>query len=132
MGMYRLQKEERLSGKKRIEKLFEEGEGFFLPPYRVVMLEEQERTERPVVRVAVTVPRRVFKRAVKRNLLKRRIKEAYRRNKSLLTDALAGKGTYLDVMFIYTLPEILSYREIEEKLVLSLRKILKEYEKGSD
>ena len=126
-------KKERLSGKKRIEKLFCEGKGFYLSPFRVIVLEDKKKDAvRPPVRIAVTVPRRVFKRAVKRNLLKRRIKEAYRLNKSILTEVLRDQGVSLDVIFIYTQPEILSYRDIEEKIVLSLRKILKGYEKDTD
>ena len=53
----------------------------------------------------VSVPKRSFKRAVKRNLLKRRIREAYRRQKDLL-------GPGVDVLFIYTSPEVLPFEVI--------------------
>ncbi len=112
-----------------MEKLFREGRSFYLSPFRILILEEKSTGERPVVRMAVSVPRKIFKRAVKRNLLKRRIREAYRLNRSVLTEFLAEKGICLDMIFIYTSREILPYREIEDKIVLSLRKIRSEYEK---
>jgi len=131
MRIYGLTKAERLSGKKQMEKLFREGKSFYLSPFRVIVLKEKGHDGRPPVRMAVTVPRKLFRRAVKRNLIKRRVREAYRLNKSLLTEPLREKGDNIDIVFIYTLPEILSYRDIEDKIVLSLQKILKEYEKSA-
>ena len=58
-------------------------------------------------RIMVSVPKKMFKRAVKRNLLKRRIRESWRKQKHVLT--LTG-GT--DILFIYPSKEILSYEEI--------------------
>ena len=51
------------------------------------------------------MPKRLFKRAVKRNLLKRRIREAYRRQKDLVSAPA-------DILFIYTAPEVLPYEVI--------------------
>lgn len=56
-------------------------------------------------RIVVSVPKRSFKRAVKRNLLKRRIRESYRRQKALL-------GPGVDILFIYTAAEVLPYEVI--------------------
>ena len=64
----------------------------------------------------VSVPKRLFKRAVKRNLLKRRIRESYRTRKELL-----APGT--DVMFIYQPKEILSYPEICSAMETALKDI---------
>ncbi len=58
-----------------------------------------------VSRIVVSVPKRLFKRAVKRNLLKRRIREAYRHQKGLLSAPA-------DILFIYTVPEVLPYEVI--------------------
>lgn len=56
-------------------------------------------------RIVVSVPKRLFKRAVKRNLLKRRIRESYRRQKDLL-------GVGVDVLFVYTSPEVQPYETV--------------------
>ena len=55
----------------------------------------------------VSVPKKLFKRAVKRNLLKRRIRESWRRQKHLLT---VDGG--IDLLFMYPTKEILTYQEI--------------------
>ena len=115
-----------------MEKLFREGRSFYLSPFRILILEEKCTGERPVVRMAVSVPRKIFKRAVKRNLLKRRIREAYRLNRTVLTEFFSEKGICLDMIFIYTSREILPYRDIEDKIVLSLQKIRGEYEKDTE
>ena len=115
-----------------MEQLFREGRSFYVAPFRILIREEKYEGARPVVRMAVSVPRKLFKKAVKRNLVKRRIREAYRLNKSVLTEFLAEENVCLDVIFIYTSREILPYREIEDKIVLSLRKIKKEYEKNTE
>ena len=60
-------------------------------------------------RIVVSVPKRLFKRAVKRNLLKRRIRESYRRQKGLL-------GGNFDILFIYTSPEVLPYEVIHANM----------------
>lgn len=60
-----------------------------------------------ISRILVSVPKRNFKRAVKRNLLKRRIREAYRLNKALI-------GSPSDILFIYTEREVLPFGVIEQ------------------
>lgn len=69
--------------------------------------------------VMFSVPKRYHKRANRRNLLRRRTKEAYRLNKSLLAPAL-GRG--LDVAFIYSAKEVLPYKNIED----AVRRILEQ------
>lgn len=69
-------------------------------------------------RIVVSVPKKCFRRAVKRNLLKRRIREAYRLNKDLLPVNAEKGGT--DIIFIYRTKDILDFGTI----VLSVRNIL--------
>ena len=63
-------------------------------------------------RFAVSVPKKNFKRAVKRNLLKRRIREAIRLNRSRLPEGFAA-----DFLFFYRVPEVLDYAAIEKAVV---------------
>lgn len=90
---YTLDKSERLCSKNLIERLFAGGNRSFPAyPLRVVYmcLEADEGTSD--VSILVSVPKKRFKRAVKRNLVKRQIREAYRLNKYILLDAIRNKG----------------------------------------
>ena len=74
--------------------------------------------------MAVSVPKRLFKRAVDRNLLKRRIREAYRLNKSDLYNLLEQKELKLNLVIQYQHKEIAGFHAIEEGLLKGLTKLL--------
>lgn len=74
-------KEERLCSKKSLDLLFKNGSSFLLYPFRVTYFQVDEPWQYPV-KVVINVPKKRFKRAVDRNLLKRRIRETYRHLKS--------------------------------------------------
>lgn len=97
-----LPKKERLCGKTAISKLLAGKKGS-VPGMRFIYLKD---TGADTNRIVVSVSKKFFKRAVKRNLLKRRIRESYRMQKH----ALEVKG--VDILFIYFSKEILSYEEI--------------------
>ena len=84
---------ERLKSKKRIARLFEQGKSGFVYPVRYVLLddsaEESVAGKDRSLSVLISVPKRHHKRAVERNLLKRRMREAYRLNKQGLCPARA-------------------------------------------
>jgi ribonuclease P protein component len=114
-------KAERLCSKVLIDKLVEKGNPFQCFPFKLTWLEAQE-SEVPV-QIIIGVPKRIFKRAVDRNKLKRRMREAYRKNKMILYDHLNNKKILL--MLIYTGKTIVDYKEIEEKLMLALNQLNK-------
>jgi ribonuclease P protein component len=116
-------KSERLSGKKSIKELFEKGSSFYLYPFKVVFLGNSQ-VECSQHRVLVSVSKRNFKKAPQRNLLKRRIKEAYRLNKAQLVTS-----EKLLIAYIYTSKETLSFKEIEKRLLLTFSK-LQDFEIG--
>lgn len=111
-----LSRAERLRTLGAIRRLFESGEGGFVYPLRYLYFAESD-TEHSV-RVLFSVPKRYHKRANKRNLLRRRTKEAYRLNRYLLT---ADRPLSIDLALIYSSKEPADYRRIEH----ALRKILK-------
>ena len=113
-------KAERLSSKVVIDKLFETGKPFNCSPFKVIWLETTEN-ESPV-QILISVPKRLFKRAVDRNRLKRLIREAYRKNKYLLYNQLKEKKML--VMFIFTSRTILEYKEVEEKMIVTLQRLI--------
>ena len=98
-----LPKKERLCGKTGIGKLLAEGRHGNVTGLRYVYLTVNGCDFN---RIMVSVPKKLFKRAVKRNLLKRRIRESWRRQKH----DLKIQGT--DVLFIYPTKEILTYEQI--------------------
>ena len=108
-----LPKAERLCGKTAVVSLFEAGKNASAGCLRCKYL---QRADSEPSRIVVSVPKRSFKRAVKRNLLKRRIRESYRRQKALL-------GAGVDVLFIYTLKEVLPYETIFSDMTAALTAI---------
>lgn len=97
-----LPKSERLCGLKAVGELFQTGKSASAGCLRCKYL---LREDGEASRIVVSVPKRSFKRAVKRNLLKRRIRESYRRQKALL-------GPGVDILFIYTAAEVLPYEVV--------------------
>ncbi len=110
-----LPKKERLCGKTSISLLLAKGKHGSVPNMRYIFLKNTGKDEN---RILISVPKKLFKRAVKRNLLKRRIRESYRKQKHNLT--VEGG---MDVLFIYSTKEILTYQEIYDAIGLIIEKI---------
>lgn len=127
--MNTLCKAERLHSKIVIEKMFAGGcsRSFSVFPLRVVYMPVGEEQEMPAS-ILVSVPKKRFKRAVKRNRVKRQVREAYRKNKELLWDALSEKGHGVTIAFIYLADELVATAEIEEKVKILLGRIAEKLE----
>ena len=110
-----LPKKERLCGKTAISTLLAKGRHGKVPGLRYCFNPDSGSEDN---RIMVSVPKKMFKRAVKRNLLKRRIRESWRRQKHNL-DGLNG----YDILFTYSLKEILSYEEIYEAVGKVVEKV---------
>ncbi|MBR4978012.1 MAG: ribonuclease P protein component [Bacteroidales bacterium] len=116
-----LPKKERLCGKTGIGKLLAEGRHGNVTGLRCVYLNENGCDYN---RIMVSVPKKMFKRAVKRNLLKRRIRESWRKQKASLNSSST------DILFIYPTKEILSYEQIYTAVGQIIEKINKAAENG--
>ena len=110
-----LPKEERLCGKTGISHLLAKGRHGNVPNMRYLCLKNNGKEFN---RIMVSVPKKLFKRAVKRNLLKRRIRESYRKQKH---DLNLKSG--VDLLFMYSTKEVLSYEEIYKTVGQIIRKI---------
>lgn len=116
-------KSEHLCGEKRITELFTQGDAFIAFPMRVVYL-LQPKTESEAVSVMVSVPKKRFKRAVKRNKLKRLMREAYRLNKQIIADLMELKQMQIHIAFNYVSNDELDFVTIEKKMKQALQKLV--------
>ena len=115
---YTFPKSERLTGKKSIEELFAKGSSFFIHP---IVLKYQ-LVEGASHKILIAVSKKALRKAVDRNLVRRRIREAYRLNKHQLS---AKNNSFYNLAFIYTDQNILAYKEIENKLCKLLQRLEK-------
>lgn len=115
-------KNERLCGEIRIKQLFEAGSTFKVYPLKVVYKRIDNAQEIPV-QVLISVPKKIIKKAVHRNKVKRQIRESYRLNKWLLHQKCVDKNVQLDLAFVYLSGSMHPYSEINDKVKLSLEKI---------
>lgn len=123
MERFTFHKEERLCSQKIIGELFTSGESFLAYPFKVVFMKTEPAQSYPAL-AAFTVSKRNFKRAVKRNLLKRRMREAYRLNKPTLYDELEAKNLHIVLMFVYVGKDIAEYPAIEKGILSAFKKLL--------
>lgn len=114
---FTFKKNERLRSKKAIKALFASKSSGFTYPFKYLIFPNQSIKYHQVL---ISVPKKQFKKSVDRHLINRRIKEAYRLNKHILTCEIK-----YDIAFIYVAKEILSFTDIEKKVSLTLQQINK-------
>jgi len=118
---FRFPKKERLSSKKLIEELFSKGSSFSFHPFKVLYMVNPEPAS--AHQVLISVPRKKFKNAVQRNLIRRRIRESYRLNNSIIGMGHEATIPYI-IAYIYNSKEVLSSQVISEKLKSSLERLI--------
>lgn len=121
--MNTFKKEERLCSKKSLDLLFKNGSSFLLYPFRISFLFVLDSHQYPA-QVVINVAKKRFKRAVDRNLIKRRIKEVYRKQKNQQLYSILNDADNLLLLSIqYIGKEINDYTVFEKKLSLSFQKL---------
>jgi len=118
-------KEERLCSKKLIDRLFSEGQSFLAYPVKVVFLPTELPTSSPV-QAGFTASKKNFKRAVKRNRIKRLMREAYRLHKHELYRRLNERQ--LAVFFIFIGKDVPDYPSVEAGIGKAFDKLIKQLE----
>ncbi len=114
-----LSKAERISGVKDVAALLAGGKWMRSELLKVCFM----RNDLEFSRIVVAVPKRLFKRAVKRNLLKRRIREAFRLQKELLGATPGAAATGFDILLQYNSPEVAEFSAIRADVAVVLRRI---------
>lgn len=137
-------REERLRSLTTIRRLFTEGKGGFVYPFRYTVLVEKPKQEvgeienlvvdgvtvesaqkqrNGKVEIMVSVPKKFHKRANKRNLLKRRAREAYRLSREELRAKVVEQGVVLNIALVYSTKELHTYKTISNAVQRILEQI---------
>jgi ribonuclease P protein component len=122
--MAKFPKSERIKSKIVIDNVFKEGQLIKKYPFRLKYCE----TEKETTQILISVPKRLIKSAVKRNRVRRQIKEIYRMNKADLINSLKMKKKNLALFLIYTGKENEDFHFLEDKLKLVLKELKNKYE----
>lgn len=127
MTAYTFRKEEKLCSQKIIGEIFLSGTSFLCYPLKVVWKYEQLSTSYPA-QVVFSVPKRLFKRAHDRNLLKRQLREVYRCRKPELYQLLELNDRKIAFMIVYIAKEKLEFGQIEGAMTKVIAKLKKKLE----
>ena len=114
-------KQERICNRDDFKRLFSEGKSFFAYPFRCVFYVSP--AEELFVRMAVSVSKKKFKRAVDRNRVKRLMRESYRLEKHYLYNHLAQAPITFNMLLIYTGNTILDYKTIRHGMQGLMKKV---------
>lgn len=120
MASFRL--EPRIKSREEISRLFQHGKPLIEFPVKLLFALNPGATTNTLV---FSVPKRKIKSAVKRNLIRRRMKEAYRNNSFLLAECTASDNSRLSLGFVYLTDHPESYELIREKIMLILQRLNK-------
>ena len=123
--MFEFPKNQKLCNEKSIEILFENGKSLSEKPFRIIYSIDYNN-EDVFLKALIVVPKKRVRLASDRNVIKRRVKEAYRLQKSELEKYLKSNNQQLNLAIIYQKHEILDYKLIEVKIKLLLSRLKEE------
>jgi len=123
--MFEFPKKQKLCNETAIKEMFSNGNSFVIHTIRLVWKEEVNSDD-VAIKSIIVVPKKQLKLAADRNIVRRRMKEAYRLNKSAIESFLVDKNKQLNIAIIYQNEKILSYKVIEEKIKLILGRLREE------
>lgn len=122
-GLYTFSKSEKLCGKLRIKHLYEHGKRFTCFPLRVTWLLTETNTEHSQPVVLVWAAKSLFKHAVSRNRLRRKMREAYRLNSEQLKHYCTENNIIIQLAFNYISKEEAEYMQIEKAVRKAISKL---------
>jgi ribonuclease P protein component len=121
------QKYERLKKAQDIDTLFQNGKAFSILPIKVLYTIQEQSTTSATCKVAFSAPKKLFRKSVERQRIKRHLREAYRLNKASFIEALPS-SVCIQIMFLYvqkpTLDTVVDWNDTFKKIFAELlRKI---------
>ena len=119
---YTFVREERLKSETTISLLFKEGASYMAYPLRVTWLVQPVPTAFRV-QIAISVPKKNFRKSTDRNRIKRLMREAWRVHKHLFYEQLAVQQLHISMMLLYVAKEELPYAEVAS----GIRKVLRKF-----
>ena len=105
-------KGERLCGVKAVSELFAGGKFLSEPPLKIIYLPAPAEKSLSTTRVLISAPKRNFRKATDRNLIRRRIREAWRLSRMPLRERLESSGMRMDLAIIWNDTRIRPYDSV--------------------
>ncbi|HBG69741.1 MAG: hypothetical protein A2W93_09875 [Bacteroidetes bacterium GWF2_43_63] len=126
MKSFSLPRKERIKGTTQPSLLFHNGSVFNEPPLLCRFI--SAKADCGGIQVLLAVPKKRLKRAVDRNRVRRRMREAWRLNVGALRDKCLNESVLLQVGLYYQSGEILPYSVIESKIKSLIQRLIKHHE----
>lgn len=130
MKVFSYNKKEKLKSRKQLEEIFTSGKTFSVFPVRVFfqLIDEQDN----IVKAGVGVSKKKFKHAVKRNRIKRLLREVYRIEKIPLHNALSAGNKKLKIFFLYVDSGLIQHNFLQQKMKIIIEKLVNEIKKSNE
>jgi ribonuclease P protein component len=116
-------KEERLHGRTTVAEVFAKGKRFQLDPYRIVW-RTRAQDDLPSIRFGISVSKKISKKAVERNRIKRCNREAFRAVKQSFIEELIAQNKQIDLFLVYSGSIETSTEVLKEKIILILNRLI--------
>lgn len=121
-------KEERLHGRTTVAEVFAKGKRFQLDPYRIVW-RTRAQDNLPSIRFGISVSKKISKKAVERNRIKRCNREAFRAVKQSFIAELLAQNKQIDLFLVYSGSIETNTEVLKEKIILILNRLIATYGK---
>ena len=115
-------KEERLHGRTTVAEVFAKGKRFQLDPFRIVW-RTRAQDDLPSIRFGISVSKKISKKAVERNRIKRCNREAFRAVKQSFIEELLAQNKQIDLFLVYSGSIETSTEVLKEKIILILNRL---------